>query len=117
MGKVEHFEVPADEPRRARDFYAAVFGWTFDDWGGGNFLIHPGGAKDEPEVIGGDISPRVENHGPTVVVSVDSLEDTLASVEAAGGERLGEIHALGESGRYTYFRDSEGNRIGLFQKS
>ena len=113
MGRVEHFEIPADEPARARDFYASVFGWTFDDWGGGNFLIHPGGA----EAIGGDISPRPGNYGPTVVVSVDSIEQTLISVEASGGERLGEIHALGDRGRYTYFRDSEGNRIGLFDSS
>ena len=27
MGKVSHFEIPADDLERAKEFYAAVFGW------------------------------------------------------------------------------------------
>jgi hypothetical protein len=31
MDKVQHFEVPADDMRRAKEFYGEVFGWTFED--------------------------------------------------------------------------------------
>ena len=34
MSKVIHFELPADDPRRAIAFYEKVFGWTISKWEG-----------------------------------------------------------------------------------
>jgi hypothetical protein len=31
--RVIHFEIPADDPRRAVKFYEKVFGWRIDKWG------------------------------------------------------------------------------------
>ena len=30
--RVLHFEIQADDLSRAKDFYAKVFGWTFEDY-------------------------------------------------------------------------------------
>ena len=32
MPRVIHFEIPADNPDRAVQFYSNVFGWTFQKW-------------------------------------------------------------------------------------
>lgn len=34
MGRVIHFEINAEEPQRAAEFYAGVFGWEVNKGGG-----------------------------------------------------------------------------------
>ncbi|MGZ7136310.1 MAG: VOC family protein, partial [Methanobacterium sp.] len=34
MPRVVHFEIPADDPERAIEFYKNVFGWKIDKWEG-----------------------------------------------------------------------------------
>jgi len=53
---------------------------------------------------------------PTVVFTVDNIEQTVAKAVAAGGSQLGEIQPLTEDSRWVYIKDSEGNIIGLFDK-
>jgi len=115
MGKVQHFELPADDVERAKVFYATVFGWTYEDYGPDLAMVDPAGAEGETGVIGGDIFKRdSEATVPTVVISVDSIEDTFIEIEAAGGTRAGDIQTLPEQGRFAYFVDPEGNRIGVW---
>jgi uncharacterized protein len=33
MSRVVHFEIHAEDPQRAINFYANVFGWQFSQWG------------------------------------------------------------------------------------
>ena len=109
MAKVEHFEIPADDVARAQAFYGEVFGFTFEAWDPDNVMINsPDGG------IGGDIHKRAGLSHPTVVITVDNLEDTLAGVIAHGGEQVGPIEDLTENSRYAYFRDSEGNTVGVY---
>ena len=117
MGKVQHFELPADDVGRAQAFYAEVFGWTYEDYGPDMAMVDPAGAEGETGVIGGDIFTREpEATVPTVVISVVSIEDTFAQIEAAGGTRAGDIQTLPEQGRFAYFIDTEGNRIGVWDE-
>ena len=53
---------------------------------------------------------------PTVVFTVDKIEDTVALAVANGGGQLGEIEPMGETVRYVYLKDSEGNIIGLYDE-
>jgi uncharacterized protein len=114
MGKVEHFEIPADDVAKAKAFYGAVFKWSFEDWPGGAVAIKSAAAEGETGVIGGDIYLRKEPAQPTVVVTVDDIEETLAAITEGGGKPLGKIEHFGDQGRYTYFEDPQGNRIGLW---
>ena len=66
---------------------------------------------------GGDLHQRSQVDHPTIVVTVDRIEETVAVAVEHGGEQLGEIQPLGESGRWVYLRDSEGNTIGLFDNA
>ncbi len=113
MAKVEHFEVPADDVDRAQAFYAKAFGFTYEPWGDDMGMLRTG----SDEGIGGDIHKRGGVPHPTFVITVDDLEGTLAAVVEAGGEQFGEIEAMGETARYAYFKDSEGNIVGVFADS
>lgn len=107
---VNHFEIPADDLARAQSFYAEVFGWKMEDWGGGNIMVE---AADGG--IGGDIHQRgsVVPH-PSFVVTVDRIEDAVAAITAKGGQMVSSIQTMEGMGRYAYFKDSEGNLLGLW---
>jgi predicted enzyme related to lactoylglutathione lyase len=110
MAAVEHFEIPADDVARASAFYTAVFGFTYEPRGEDAGMIITG----SDDGINGDIHQRAEVPHPTVVITVDRIEDTVAQVEAHGGSALGGIQMLDETDRWAYVKDSEGNTIGLF---
>ncbi|MBP2457114.1 putative enzyme related to lactoylglutathione lyase [Clavibacter michiganensis] len=110
MAAVEHFEIPADDMARASAFYTAVFGFTYEPWGDDAGMIITG----SDDGINGDLHQRAEVPHPTIVVTVDRIEDTVAAVEAHGGSALGGIQMLNERDRWAYVKDSEGNTIGLF---
>ena len=60
---ISHFAIQADDVERARRFYSAVFGWTFEAWGPPGFYriltgtaADPGdtGAKPADDVVEAD---------------------------------------------------------------
>ncbi|MWV48658.1 VOC family protein [Rathayibacter sp. VKM Ac-2803] len=108
MASVEHFSIPVDDIERARAFYSDVFGFGYEPWDATRGVLRTGGGID------GDLHVRAELPHPTITVSVDDLEATIAAVLAHGGEQLGAIEALTESSRSAYVRDSEGNILALF---
>jgi predicted enzyme related to lactoylglutathione lyase len=72
-------EAGVDDPASAREFYSTVFGFTFDEDPDEGYATFATG--DEP--LGGlrSGSPK----GWTVCFAVESVDDTIAQVEAAGG--------------------------------
>lgn len=107
---VNHFEIPADDLERAQSFYAEVFGWKMEDWGDGNIMVEAAEGG-----IGGDIHQRgTAVPHPTVVITVDRIEDALAAVVEKGGTAVTEIETMEGMGRYCYFKDTEGNLLGLW---
>jgi len=113
MAKVEHFEIPVDNIERAQGFYRDVLGFTYEPWGDDMGMLH----QPDGEGISGDLHIRESITHPTVVFTVDDLEETIARAVEAGGEQVGEIQPMGETARWVYIRDSEGNTIGLFTDS
>ena len=54
MNRVVHFELPADNPDRAVDFYKKVFGWQIQKWPGPqDYWLVTTGADGEPGINGG----------------------------------------------------------------
>ncbi|MFN8038737.1 MAG: hypothetical protein U0Q07_05945 [Acidimicrobiales bacterium] len=43
------------------------------------------------------------------------MDESLASIEAAGGKRLSERMPIPGVGWMAFFTDTEGNRVGIFQ--
>ena len=52
MSKVIHFEIPADDPKRAIKFYEDVFGWEIEKWEQGDYWLVSTGPEDELELMG-----------------------------------------------------------------
>jgi predicted enzyme related to lactoylglutathione lyase len=126
MGKVVHFEIPADDLDRAKSFYGKVFGWQIDSWpmsGGGEYTGLTTTAVDqktmtpvEPGAINGGLMRRDETTpSPVITIDVEDIDAALAEVEAAGGSTVTPRTAIPDMGAFGYFKDSEGNVMGLWE--
>lgn len=121
-GRVVHFEVPYDDADRARAFYSDVFGWAIQpvpefDY---NFVqtgpVAESGMPTEVGYIGGGMFQRQADVGrPVITIEVDDMAAARASVTAHGGATVGEPQQVGSMGIASYFTDSEGNLMGLWQ--
>lgn len=116
MGRVNHFEITADDVQRARGFYA-IFGWEITDSGTPGveyWLAHTG---PETEIgANGAIMPRSYNSQPAILwIGVDDLDVMIERVKAAGGGIAGERQSIPGVGETIYARDTEGNTFGMIQ--
>jgi len=123
VDRVVHFEVPADDTARARAFYGSVFEWSLQPMQGYDYtlaLTTPVDQKTqmptEPGAINGGIRQRsAETPTPLIVVNVDSIDESLKKIEAEGGKTVIPRTEMGDMGAYAYFKDTEGNVIGLWE--
>ncbi|PVZ08898.1 VOC family protein [Actinomycetospora cinnamomea] len=122
-GRVVHFEVPFDDGERAQAFYGSVFRWTLQAMPEMDYTIalsgpvSADGAPSEAGYINGGMFRRgdTEPRSPVIVVDVASIDETLERVAEFGGEVLGAKQPVGEMGFAAYFRDTEGNVVGLWE--
>jgi predicted enzyme related to lactoylglutathione lyase len=80
---VVHFEVRATDPDAAREFYGALFGWTFPDGGLPGYSYVDTGVEGS---LPGGIGP-VQDGSPLVTfyVGVPDVAATLQAAVARGG--------------------------------
>jgi len=123
-GEVGHFEIPADNPERARKFYSATFGWKLNPMPSMDYTMVSTGPVDEqgmpkePGFISGGIGKRggpLEH--PVVTIVVDEISAAEKTIEKNGGKIVQRKQAIGDGsmGWTGYFKDSEGNVVGLYQ--
>jgi predicted enzyme related to lactoylglutathione lyase len=127
MGKVVHFEVPADDVARAKEFYGSIFGWdiTTMQMAGGEYTSVVTSPVDEKtrmptepgSINGGMVQRSADTPGPVITIEVDGIDDALKKVEAAGGSIVQPRTAIPDMGAYAYFKDSEGNVMGLWENA
>lgn len=124
MDSVVHFEIPADNLKRAKGFYGKVFGWKMEKvpLGGEEFYFVTAVAKDKkgrpvkPGAINGDLSKRIRPGDPiTIVVNASSIDRSLDKVKKSGGKVISSKQKIGDLGFYARIQDSEGNLVGLWQ--
>jgi uncharacterized protein len=121
---VVHFEVPYDDSDRATSFYRDVFGWTIMPMPEMDYtIVTTGPATDEgmpaePGYIGGGMFQRdSEIDRPIITLNVESIDEALGTIAEHGGSAVGEKQAVGQMGFAAYFRDSEGNLMGLWENA
>jgi predicted enzyme related to lactoylglutathione lyase len=122
MGKVVHFEIPADDLSRAKKFYGSVFGWKMNEVPQMEYVMlgttesDENGMPRQPGAINGGMLKRQDPvRHPVVTIDVESIDDALAKVKKNGGQVVREKLPVGDMGFTAYFSDSEGNVIGLWQ--
>jgi predicted enzyme related to lactoylglutathione lyase len=121
-GEVVHFELPVDDPARAKAFYADSFGWMVSDVPGMDYTIVSTVASDEtgrpsePGAINGGLTRRQGAiMTPVVTIQVDDIDRTLLAVERHGGKVVQGRQQVGDMGFSGYFADTEGNVVGIWQ--
>jgi uncharacterized protein len=123
MDKVVHFEIPADDEGRARSFYGSIFGWQLQEMPGMDYTLLITTPVDqetqvptEPGGINGGLMKRSsDTPAPVITVDVASIEDTLRRIEDAGGTTVKPRTEIPGAGAFAYFRDTEGNVVGLWE--
>jgi predicted enzyme related to lactoylglutathione lyase len=112
--RIVHFEITADSPERAADFYRTAFGWSINKWEGpvDYWLASTG----EGVGIDGAIMARAFDQAVINTIQIEgSLEDAIDRVTKAGGTHSDQIHEIPNVGRFTYVNDTEGNVFGLME--
>jgi predicted enzyme related to lactoylglutathione lyase len=126
MRKVVHFEIPADDLDRAKNFYGSVFGWQLQTvpMPGGEYTTVITTPVDEqtqmptePGAINGGIFVRNESPvtSPVITVDVDGIDDALKQIEDQGGSTVTPRTPIPGMGAFAYFKDPEGNVLGLWE--
>jgi uncharacterized protein len=109
MSRPVHFEIPAQDPERAKQFFSKVFGWQFQQAMPDYHFALTG----EGMGIDGAIMKRP---GPvTNSILVDSIDEYMTKVEQHGGTIVVPKTEIPGMGFYANFTDTEGNIHGLWQ--
>ncbi|WP_129663697.1 VOC family protein [Phytoactinopolyspora endophytica] len=124
-GKVVHFEIPFDDGDRARNFYREAFGWTVLELPEMSYTMATSGPTtedgmpSEPGFINGGMLQRGvgPSTGPVITVDVESIDAALETIEKAGGSAIVGKEAVANLGYAAYFRDPEGNIMGLWENA
>jgi predicted enzyme related to lactoylglutathione lyase len=126
MDKVVHFEIPVDDLARAKEFYRSIFDWQLDDMdmGGGNVyttvtttpIDEQSRIPTEPGAINGGLMQRSpDTPAPVITIGVAAIDDALKKIEADGGSVVQPRTEIPGMGAFAYFKDSEGNVVGLWE--
>jgi predicted enzyme related to lactoylglutathione lyase len=104
----------------AKEFYAALFGWEYDDQptdGPGEYTM---ARRNDQNAAG--MMPLTTEMAATgmppvwsTYVSVDDIEATLARVEPAGGTTMGPVMEAMDAGRFAVIADPAGAVICLWE--
>jgi predicted enzyme related to lactoylglutathione lyase len=113
-GKICYIEIPATDIARSAEFYRRCFGWDIRKRGDGATAFDDGVGQVSGTWVPG--RPPMSQPGLMVYIMVDSVEETIQKIVAAGGELVQPIG--GDAPEITArFRDPGGNVIGLYQES
>lgn len=118
MPQIIHFEIIADNTKRAAKFYKEVFGWTAKKWGDMDYWL-----LDTKKGIKGAITTRIglfKKKGGlssyVITIGVDNLNAVAKKIKKAGGKWANEGGLIHGVGLHQYFKDTEGNLFGCLQE-
>ncbi len=115
MSRVIHFDITADDPERAMQFYATIFGWEFQKWDGPmDYWLITTGPEDQPGINGG-MSRREPDMPSANTIDVASVDECVARVTEQGGTVVSPKMAIPGVGYMAYLTDTEGNVFGIMQ--
>jgi predicted enzyme related to lactoylglutathione lyase len=110
-GQIVHFEIPADDTAKGREFWGSLFGWQFQAF--------PGASEYHMTQIGEGTGGAITNaepgkRGTRAYFDVDDINVGAARVKELGGE-ADEPMPVPAMGWFVNCRDTQGNEFGLWQ--
>ena len=128
MNPVVHFEMPYEDRDRMASFYQKAFNWQTTMTGPemGNYVVAHTTETDANNMVqrpgainGGFFKKSAENPFPSIVISVENIEEAMKKVTDSGGKitmlENGKPLDIPGIGLYAGFTDTEGNRVSLIQ--
>jgi hypothetical protein len=116
MPRPVHFEIPADNPERAIEFYSSIFGWTFSKWGGPmEYWLITTGEPAEPGINGGLLRRQDPNQPCVNTITVASVDESLQAIDKGGGVCVLPKMAVPGVGWMAYCKDPDGHIFGIMQ--
>lgn len=109
------FEIPADNPERAKKFYGTLFGWKIEKFPEAEDYWHidTGGADETPD--GGLMVRKYSQQPITNYIAVSSTDESTAKVEQLGGKICKSKTAIPQMGYFVVCQDTEGNEFALWE--
>ena len=115
MSTVVHFEIPANDIKRAKDFYTQLFGWGIEEMKGMDYWMIT--TSGNCAVNGGMMKRQAPQQGITNYIDVTSVADHAALVEKLGGKIIMPKTAVPGMGYFAVCLDTENNPFGLWEVS
>ncbi|MGH3516492.1 MAG: VOC family protein [Haloechinothrix sp.] len=113
---IDYVELTVTDLEQAKHFYAAAFGWAFNDYGGEYAGIQNPQGGSAPEVGGLRLDQDVRPGGPLVLLYSADLDQTLAAVRDSGGRVVNGPYKF-PGGRRFHFQDPSGNELGVWAEA
>ncbi len=111
--KINYVELPAKELEATKAFFNAVFDWSFVDYGP-DYTAFSNQGLDGGFYRSG-LSASTENGSALIVFYSQSLEQTQARIENAGGTVVKPIFSF-PGGRRFHFHDPSGNEFAVWSE-
>ena len=110
-GQIVHFEIPADDTGKSREFWGGLFGWKFESYPG-PFEYHMTQISDQGGLAITNMEPG--KRGTRAYFEVDDINAGAARVRELGGE-ANDPGPVPGMGWFATCRDPHGNDFGLWQ--
>jgi predicted enzyme related to lactoylglutathione lyase len=110
MSSIVHFEIPADDLKRAKNFYTQLFGWKMEDVPGMDYTM-----VDTYGLGGGMMKRMHPDQQITNYIGVPSVDEYSAKVEKLGGKIMVPKKAIPGMGYFAICTDTENNAFGIFE--
>ncbi|HEY5337944.1 MAG TPA: VOC family protein [Rhizomicrobium sp.] len=121
MSRPVHFEIHANDPKKALTFYGDLFGWTFSKFGPMEYWLIDTG--EGAGINGGLVARRGASPAATSPVNafvcsvgVDSVDAYVARAVKAGATVAVPKTAIPGVGYNAYIKDPDGNLLGLHER-
>ena len=122
MPRVTHFEIHAEAPAQAAEYYSELFGWKMQHMAQIDYWLIDTAHENEPGINGG----IVKRMGPkpadgqavnafVCTVNVPSVDSYFARAQKLGGTVALPKMAIPGVGWIAYCKDPDGNIFGLHQ--
>ena len=117
MPTIVHFEIPADDLDRAKEFYGKLFGWEIKRFPGPAeyWMVSTTDQQGEKGVDGGMMARQHPQQPITAYFDVSSIDQHVAKIEGIGGQVVVSKTAVPGFGYFAVCLDTEGNSFGIWE--
>jgi predicted enzyme related to lactoylglutathione lyase len=119
---IVHFEIPADDIQKVKNFYGKLFGWKIektpgpvDYWSIETVPVDKKGEPIRPGVNGGMMKKQNPQHKPFNYILVESVDEYSKKIEVLGGKVIVPKMEVPGVGWWALALDPEGNQFGILE--